>query len=100
MKVLLRGVGPTLASFAVTGVLTDPQIAVFTSGGVQIASNDNWSDNANAAQISANSGFPLPAGSKDAALLLTLNPGTYTVQVSGVGNATGVALVEVYEVTN
>ena len=100
MKVLLRGVGPTLASFAVTGVLTDPQIAVFTSGGVQIASNDNWSDNANAAQISANSGFPLPVGSKDAALLLTLNPGTYTVQVSGVGNATGVALVEVYEVTN
>jgi hypothetical protein len=98
MKVLLRGVGPTLASFAVTGVLTDPQIAVFTSGGVQIASNDNWSDNANAAQISANSGFPLAAGSKDAALLLTLNPGTYTVQVSGVGNATGVALVEVYEV--
>jgi hypothetical protein len=101
MKVLLRGVGPTLASFAVTGVLADPQIAVFTSpGNVQIASNDNWSDNANAAQISANSGFPLPAGSKDAALLLTLNPGTYTVQVSGVGNATGVALVEVYEVTN
>jgi hypothetical protein len=79
-------------------VLTDPQIAVFTSGGAQIASNDNWSDNANAAQISANSGFPLPAGSKDAALLLTLNPGTYTVQVSGVGNTTGVALVEVYEV--
>ena len=101
MKVLLRGVGPTLASFAVTGVLADPQIAVFTSpGGVQIASNDNWSDNANAAQISANSGFPLAAGSKDAALLLTLNPGTYTVQVSGVGNTTGVALVEVYEVDN
>ena len=101
MKVLLRGVGPTLASFAVTGVLADPQIAVFTSpGGTQISSNDNWSDNANAAQIAANSGFPLPAGSKDAALLLTLNPGTYTVQVSGVGNTTGVALVEVYEVDN
>ena len=101
MKVLLRGVGPTLATFAVTGVLADPQIAVYTSpGGVQIASNDNWSDNANAAQIAANSGFPLLAGSKDAALLLTLNPGTYTVQVSGVGNTTGVALVEVYEVSN
>jgi hypothetical protein len=99
MKVLLRGVGPTLTSFGVNGVLADPQIAVFTSpGGVQIASNDNWSDNANAAQISANSGFPLAAGSKDAALLLTLNPGTYTVQVSGVGNTTGVALVEVYDV--
>jgi hypothetical protein len=37
-------------------------------------------------------------GSKDAVLLLTLNPGTYTAQVSGVGNTTGVALVEIYEV--
>jgi hypothetical protein len=101
MKVLLRGVGPTLAPLGVTGVLADPQIAVYTSpGGIQIASNDNWNDNANAAQISANSGFPLAAGSKDAALLLTLDPGTYTVQVSGVGNTTGIALVEVYEITN
>ena len=99
MKVLLRGVGPTLVNYGVTGVLADPQL-VIKLGTTTVASNDNWSDNANAAQIAANSGFPLPAGSKDAALLLTLNPGTYTVQVSGVGNTTGIALVEVYEVDN
>jgi hypothetical protein len=40
----------------------------------------------------------LPAWSSDAALLVTLSPGNYSVQVSGVSNATGVALVEVYEV--
>ena len=96
--------GRALPVFTASGegrVVADPQLAVYTSpGNIQIASNDNWSDNANAAQIAANSGFPLAAGSKDAALLLTLDPGTYTVQVSGVGNTTGIALVEVYEITN
>jgi hypothetical protein len=42
--------------------------------------------------------FALGAGSQDGALVLTLPPGAYTAQVSGVGNATGVGLVEVYEV--
>ena len=100
LKVLVRGVGPSLASFGVAGVLTDPQLVV-KSGATVIATNDNWSDAANADQIAATAtrlqDFPLPAGSKDAALLLALNPGTYTVQVSGIGNTTGVALVEVYE---
>ena len=41
--------------------------------------------------------FPLPAGSKDAALLITLQPGSYTVVVTGVGNTTGNALVEIYD---
>jgi hypothetical protein len=42
--------------------------------------------------------FPLTTGSRDAALVRTLPPGVYTVHVNGVGNATGVALVEVYPV--
>ena len=42
--------------------------------------------------------FALPDGSKDCALLLYLAPGSYTAQISGVANTTGVALVEVYEV--
>jgi hypothetical protein len=42
--------------------------------------------------------FPLPAGSKDAALVVTLSPGAYTAQVSGAAGTTGTALVEVYEV--
>jgi hypothetical protein len=42
--------------------------------------------------------FALAAGSRDAALVLNLEPGAYTVQVKGKGTATGVAIVEVYEV--
>ena len=99
--VLIRGVGPTLSVFSVAGVLADPTIAVF-SGTTQIAGNDNWEAGTGtgaemtgaAAKVGA---FALAAGSKDAALLVTLQPGTYTVQVTGVGNTTGVALIEVYD---
>ncbi len=100
-KVLIRGVGPALAAFDVTGVLADPQIAIF-SGASLIAGNDNWeTGTSTSAQIIASSAqvgaFALPAGSKDAALLAVLQPGAYTVQVTGVGNTSGVALIEVYD---
>lgn len=101
-QVLIRGVGPSLAGFGVTGLLANPQISVFT-GTTVVASNDNWEVNTTgtATQISNASAqvgaFPLTAGSKDAALLLTLQPGVYSVQVTGVGNTTGVALIEVYD---
>ena len=49
-------------------------------------------------ELTAVGAFALNPDSKDAALLLSLEPGAYTVQVSGVGGGTGVALVEVYEV--
>jgi hypothetical protein len=99
--VLIRGVGPTLATFGVTGLLADPQITVF-SGSSAIASNDNWDTGAStAAQINATStqvgAFALPAGSRDAAVILTLQPGSYTVQVTGVANTMGVALIEIYD---
>ncbi len=98
-KVLIRAVGPTLASYGVAGVLPDPFLKLY-SGDTLITTNDDWSTGGTlvadaAAQIGA---FPLPAGSKDAALLITLAPGTYSAQVSGVGSATGIALIEVYEV--
>ena len=48
----------------------------------------------------ATGAFAWPRGSKDAALLVTLPPGSYTVVVRGVGNTAGVALVEVYDADN
>ncbi len=99
--VLIRGVGPTLSIFGVAGVLPDPKITVF-SGATQVATNDNWETgtstvaelNLASAKVGA---FALAAGGKDAALLVTLQPGAYTVQVLGVGTPTGVALVEIYD---
>lgn len=100
-RLLIRAIGPGLGDFGVSGTLADPVMAVFRGTEV-VARNDNWSDQSDAAKIAqtaaAVGGFALKPGSRDAALLLDLPPGSYTVQVSGAGNTTGVALVEVYEV--
>jgi hypothetical protein len=97
--VLVRAVGPGLAAFGVPGTLIDPKMQLF-SGATVIRENDDWGgDPQLAATSSAVGAFALPtAASKDAVLLVTLPPGSYTAQVSGVNNTTGVALVEVYEV--
>ena len=97
-QVLIRGIGPTLSAFGVTGVLANPRLDLDRVATL-LQSNDDWGGGAalsNAfAQVSA---FGSSSGtSRDAATLATLAPGSYTAQVSGVGNTTGVALVEVYE---
>lgn len=101
-RVLVRAVGPTLASFSVAGFLADPTLTVFR-GATTVASNDDWqtqSSPGTSAAISAaatqSGAFALTAGSKDSALVLTLDPGAYTFRVAGGGGTTGVALVEVY----
>lgn len=97
-QVLVRAVGPTLAAFGVTGFLADPTVRILDAKGATVGVNDNWPAalSATFAQVGA---FPLSAGSRDAALLATVPAGaTYTIQVSGVNNGTGEALVEVYEV--
>ncbi len=107
-KLLVRAVGPGLASFGVTGVLADPTLSLTNqTGTTTFATNDNWgtavSGGTAAATLSAAftaaGAFPLTAGSADAAVLTNLSPGNYTIQVSGVNNTSGVALVEVYDVT-
>ncbi|MBE7538058.1 MAG: hypothetical protein HS122_06570 [Opitutaceae bacterium] len=94
-RVLIRGIGPTLSDFGVTGVLADPLLKIF-AGGALVAENDNWStDSIQGSTL----GFALQPGSKDSAILVTLAPGPYTAQVtSAIAGAKGVALIEVYEV--
>ncbi len=97
-RVLIRGIGPTLAQYGVSGVLADPQLKLFNVAGTQIDQNDDWGGSAAFANAFASAGtFALPANSKDAALLETLPLDGYTAQVNGANNSTGVALVEVYE---
>lgn len=97
-RLLVRAVGPTLASLGVNGVLADPVLSIF-SGSTVISQNDDWGGNTDIASAAVAVGaFALPTGSTDACLLITLAPGVYTAQVTGKGGATGIALVEVYEV--
>ena len=101
-KILIRATGPALAAFGVPGALADPLLKLY-KGDTVLRQNDNWSDSATEAALIAAAGsvtgaFALTPGTKDAALLITLEPGAYTAQVSGVAGASGAALVEVYEV--
>jgi hypothetical protein len=96
--VLVRVAGPSLAAFDVTGALANPQLSV-VSGGQVIATNDDWGNRPEIQQAWAKNGaFPFAASSADAAVIVVLNPGAYSVVASGVNNSTGVALTEIYEV--
>jgi uncharacterized protein (DUF1800 family) len=106
---LLRAVGPTLGTaFGLSGVMANPTLTLTTSTGTVLATNDDWgtpvgAGAATAAQLSAaftaSGAFALPAGSQDAAIIATLATGNYTMKVTGVGGSTGMALVEVYDLT-
>ena len=94
--VLIRAIGPGLTQLGVPGVLADPTMELF-SGQTVIGSNDDWAG-AQVTILSAKVGaFALPAASKDAVIVKTLQPGNYTVQIKGKG-AAGAVIVEVYEV--
>lgn len=110
---LIRAIGPTLlgAPFNLTGSLTDPYLKIYRDG-VLIRENDDW-DSPAAAQATLRStatqvgAFALretrgtsPATGLDAVLLVTLPPGGYSAQMSGLDGLTGIGLIEVYEVPN
>lgn len=112
-QVLIRVIGPTLgtAPFNVAGVLANPRLEVYTGNNqTPVLTNDDWGNQAGGnAQVNAiqqatqrAGAFALPNNSQDAAVLATLPPGAYTVQAKGPANnanASGVVLIEVYDVT-
>jgi uncharacterized delta-60 repeat protein len=92
---LLRGLGPSLASFGVPAPLADPMLLLFDHTGKLIAANDNWKD-AQQAQIQA-TGLA-PPNNLDSAILISLSPGAYTAFLQGKAMGTGIGLAEVYDV--
>ena len=100
-RMLIRAVGPTLATFGLTEALRDPVLTLY-SGQKVVAQNDRWSAAENAAALESAQqrvgAFALSPGSEDAALLITVPPGAYTVEVRGKNDGEGVALLEIYEV--
>jgi hypothetical protein len=97
-KLLIRAVGPALASFGVANTLADPQLEIY-QGSTRVEQNDNWSGSTELNDAFGRTGaFPLSdSASKDAALVFTAAPGAYTAVVSGANNTSGTVLVEVYE---
>jgi hypothetical protein len=106
--VLVRAAGPALTRFGVTGAMANPRLQIIDTAGRVIADNDDWSPQvpATSAENPAYSiqhasemvgAFPLPTSSRDAAVVVTLAPGAYTLVISGSTSAeAGVVLGEIY----
>jgi hypothetical protein len=93
---LLRAIGPSLTPSGIPNALADPVLELHGPGAFVTVINDNWRDDpAQEAAIIA-TGIP-PTNNLEAAIDVTLNPGTYTAVVKGKNNTSGVALVEVYD---
>jgi arylsulfate sulfotransferase len=92
--VVVRGLGPSLASFGVSQPLSDPTLTIYDSKGAVIATNDNWQNDNNAIDVQRNR--LAPPNPLDSAIVLRLPAGAYTAVVRGVNGGTGNALLEVY----
>ena len=101
-RVMVRGLGPTLANFGVNGALSNPKITVYNSAEEVVATNDDWSNESNAASIAVTAASlgatALESGSADAATMLFLPKGSYTVHLEGVDGSSGVGLIEIYKI--
>jgi hypothetical protein len=101
-RVLIRGAGPALqARFGMNGVLAEPRLTLSNHAGKTLEVAGAWSEQLNANEIrdaaKREGAFAFDDGSADSALVVTLLPGLYTVQVAGSDGGSGVALVEVYD---
>jgi len=92
--VVVTGVGPSLTQAGIANALADPTLTLVRADGTVVATNDNWGDAPNAAQVQA-SGLA-PADARESAIMVTLDPGAYTAILSGAGGGTGVGIVAVY----
>jgi ELWxxDGT repeat protein len=94
--VLIRGRGPSLAAFGIANTLANPHLQLVRADRTVIAMNDDWQQATNRDAIAA-SGFA-PSDGAESALLVTLDPGGYTMILSGVGGISGVGIVEVFAI--
>jgi hypothetical protein len=95
---LLRAIGPSLSQFGVPDALTDPVLELHGPGGFATITNDNWRDDP-AQQAAILATGIAPTNNLESAIDATLNPGAYTAVVRGKNNSAGVALIEVYDLS-
>jgi hypothetical protein len=94
-KVLIRGIGPSLAANGVPIPLANPTLTLFDSAGNVKMTNDDWKNSPDAAEI-MNTGIP-PGNDLESAIIATIAAGQYTAQLAGKDGGTGNGLVEVYD---
>ena len=102
-RVIMRAIGPSLSHVGVAGALADPMLELHDGQGATIATNDNWQTTeiggiitgSQLAEIQASGVAPTSAA--ESAIIANLVPGGYTAVVRGQQGATGVGLIEIYD---
>jgi hypothetical protein len=94
-KVIVRGIGPSLAAAGIQEALADPTLELHDGNGIAIAFNDNWRD---AQENEIEETGLSPANDREAAIVASLPPGPYTAVLAGRGGGVGIGLVEVYKI--
>ncbi len=105
-QLLIRGAGPSLEAYGLSDACPDVRIELFNEAGESLLFNDNWDDlpplvaESIAETADSVGAFPFAAGSKDAAIVTVLEPGLYTIHLTGPNDSVGVSLIEVYDVAD
>jgi hypothetical protein len=104
-RVIIRAIGPELTQYGIPDAMANPRLELHNGTGALIATNDDWQTTilggiitGNQVSDIQNSGHP-PTAASESAIIANLQPGNYTAVVNGVNNTTGVALVEVYDLS-
>ena len=95
-RIIVRGLGPSLAAFGVPNVLADPTLELRDSNGTLLIADNDWQDDAAQAALITAAGLA-PTNNLESAIAATLPPGLYTALLAGRNNGTGIGLVEVYD---
>src|SRR5215211_458793 len=104
-RVIIRAIGPELTQYGITDALANPTLELHNRTGALIASNNEWQTTILGGVITSNQVSDIqnsghaPAAASESAIIADLQPGNYTAIVRGVNNSTGVALVEVYDLS-
>lgn len=95
-RIIVRGIGPSLAAFGVTNALANPTLELRDGNGTLVIANNDWQDNpAQAAQLTA-AGLA-PTNQLESGIAATLPPGPYTALLAGLNEGSGVGLLEIYD---
>jgi hypothetical protein len=95
-RVVVRGIGPSLAAAGVTNALADPTLELRDGNGALLVANNDWQDDAVQAAEITTAGLA-PTNNLESAMAATLPPGLYTALLAGLNNGSGIGVVEVYD---
>ncbi|HTL16953.1 MAG TPA: NHL repeat-containing protein [Patescibacteria group bacterium] len=93
-QVVVRGLGPTLTQFGVSGALADPVVTLVDGSGNVVKTNDNWK---NTQQAAIEATGLAPPNDLESAMVVTVSAGNYTAILSGKNGGSGIGLIEVYK---